>query len=98
MEQNGSAKTHREETKMTSKNGFEIRLEVLKMAKEMMDKQYDEASNGYWNAINTLAESWNKSATELVEQTKTMKPTMYSPSEMMEKAQELYTFVSSRKD
>ena len=83
---------------MTSKNGFEIRLEVLKMAKEMMDRQYDETSNAYWTTINTLAESWNKSASELVEQTKTMKPTMYSPAEMMEKAQELYTFVSSRKD
>jgi hypothetical protein len=83
---------------MTSKNGFEIRLEVLKMAKEMMDRQYDETSNAYWTAINNLAENWNKSATELVEQTKTMKPTMYSPAEMMEKAQELYTFVSSRKD
>lgn len=83
---------------MTSKNGFEIRLEVLKMAKEMMDRQYDEASNGYWNTINNLAESWNKSASELIEQTSSMKPTMYSPSEMMEKAQELYTFVSSRKD
>jgi hypothetical protein len=68
------------------------------MAKEMMDRQYDETSNAYWTAINNLAENWNKSATELVEQTKTMKPTMYSPAEMMEKAQELYTFVSSRKD
>ena len=83
---------------MTSKNGFEIRLEVLKMAKEMMDRQYDEASNGYWTTINNLAENWNKSAAELIEQTSSMKPTMYSPSEMMEKAQELYTFVSSRKD
>lgn len=83
---------------MTSKNGFEIRLEVLKMAKEMMDRQYDEASNGYWNTINNLAENWNKSASELIEQTSSMKPVMYSPSEMMEKAQELYTFVSSRKD
>jgi len=83
---------------MTSKNGFEIRLEVLKMAKEMMDRQYDEASNGYWNTINNLAESWNKSASELIEQTSSMRPAMYSPSEMMEKAQELYTFVSSRKD
>lgn len=83
---------------MTNKNGFEIRLEVLKMAKEMMDHQYSEASNLYWNSVQNLSETWNKSAAELVTQTLEMKPTMYTPSEMMEKAQELYTFVSSRKD
>ena len=81
---------------MSNMNGFEIRLEVLKMAKEMMDRQYDEASNAYWNSINSLAETWNKSASELVEQTQSMKPAMYSPDEMMKKAQELYGFVSKK--
>lgn len=81
---------------MTTKNPFEIRLEVLKMAKEMMDRQYDEASNTYWNSIDSMSKTWNKSVTELVEQTKTMMPTMYTPAEMMEKAQQLYTFVSKK--
>lgn len=81
---------------MTNKNGFEIRLEVLKMAKEMMDQQYSEASNAYWNTVNSLADSWNKSASELLEQTQTMKPVMYSPKDIMEKAQELYSFVSKK--
>jgi hypothetical protein len=81
---------------MSNKNGFEIRLEVLKMAKEMMDRQYDEASNAYWNSINSLAETWNKSASELIEQTQSMKPAMYSPDDMMKKAQELYGFVSKK--
>lgn len=79
-----------------TKNGFEIRLEVLKMAKEMMDQQYQEASAAYWNSINGLAETWNKSAAELIEQTKNLQPTMYSPEEMMKKAQELYGFVSKK--
>ena len=79
-----------------NKNGFEIRLEVLKMAKEMMDQQYGEASNAYWNACNKLAENWNKSASELVEQTLNMKPAMYTPSEIMAKAQELYSFVEKK--
>lgn len=81
---------------MTSKNGFEIRLEVLKMAKEMMDRQYEEVSNAYWTSIHTMADKWNKSIEELVEQTQSMKPTMYTPAEMMEKAQELYGFVSKK--
>jgi hypothetical protein len=81
---------------MSNMNGFEIRLEVLKMAKEMMDRQYDEASNAYWNSINSLAETWNKSASELVEQTQSLRPAMYTPEEMMKKAQELYGFVSKK--
>jgi hypothetical protein len=79
-----------------NKNAYEIRLEVLKMAKEMMDRQYDEASNTYWNAVNSLAETWNKSASELVEQTQSLKPAMYTPEEMMKKAQELYGFVAKK--
>lgn len=79
-----------------NKNGFEIRLEVLKMAKEMTDQQYNESSNAYWTAINGLAENWNKSATELLEQTTAMKPVMYSPEDIMKKAQELYGFVAKK--
>ena len=80
----------------TNKNGFEIRLEVLKMAKEMMDQQYQEASNAYWSTCSNLAESWNKSAAELIEQTQSMKPVMYTPQDIMTKAQELYGFVSKK--
>ncbi len=81
---------------MTTKNGFEIRLEVLKMAKEMMDRQYDEASNAYWSTLHTTAEKWNKSLEDLINQTQEMKPIMYTPEEMMKKAQELYGFVSKK--
>jgi hypothetical protein len=79
-----------------TKNGFEIRLEVLKMAKEMMDQHYKETSNAYWTAINSMAESWNKSAAELIEQTAAMQPKMYTPQELMEKAQQLYGFVEKK--
>lgn len=79
-----------------NKSGFEIRLELLKMAKEMMDQQYHTSSNAYWNAINSLAETWNKSAAELIEQTKEMQPKMYDPKEIMEKASELYGFVAKK--
>lgn len=82
---------------MTSKNGFEIRLEVLKMAKEMMDQQYQEASNAYWQAIHSAAEKWNVSLTEAAARMSDLTlPKMYSPTEIMEKAQELYGFVSKK--
>ncbi len=82
---------------MTNKNGFEIRLEVLKMAKEMMDQQYSEASNAYWNAIHSTAEKWNTSLDEAIKQMSSLTPpTMYTPADIMSKAQELYGFVSKR--
>lgn len=81
---------------MTTKNGFEIRLQVLKMAKEMMDQQYNDASNAYWSTLHLTAEKWNKSVEELVKQTQEMKPVMYTPQDIIEKAQELYGFVSKK--
>jgi hypothetical protein len=81
---------------MSSKNPFEIRLEILKMAKEMMDRQYEEASSAYSAAVYSMAEKWNEDVTVLLDKTKDMAPTMYTPTEMMEKAQELYSFVSKK--
>jgi hypothetical protein len=79
-----------------NKNGFEIRLEVLRMAKEMMDQQYNDANNAYWSILNNAAENWNKSVSELVKQTQDLKPAMYTPADMTAKAQELYGFVAKR--
>lgn len=79
-----------------SMNPFEIRLEILKMAKDMMDRQYDESSNAYWQAVNSYSENWNKSVEELVEKTQKLKPPAYTPKEMMDKAAELYGFVSKK--
>lgn len=81
---------------MTNKTPFEIRLEVLKMAKEMMDQQYNDSNTAYWGMINSAAEKWNKSIEDLVKQTQDLKPAMYTPADMMSKAQELYGFVTKR--
>lgn len=81
---------------MSNMNPFEIRLEILKMAKDMMDRQYDEATNAYWQAVNSYSEKWNTSVEELVKKTQDLKPAAYTPKEMMEKAAELYGFVSKK--
>jgi hypothetical protein len=84
---------------MSNKNPFEIRLEVLKMAKEMMDTNYQDAMNGWWNLVNVYAETANKTTEEFLNQSQEMmkaKPEMYTPAQMMEKAQELYSFVTKK--
>lgn len=79
-----------------TKNPFEIRLELLKMAQEMAEKDYAEKREAYWNVMYTMAEKWNKDVSELAKQSQDMMPAMYSPQDIMDKAQELYGFVSKK--
>jgi len=81
-----------------NKNPFEIRLELLKMAQEMAEKDYADQREAYWNVMYSMADKWNKDINELLEQTQKYAPAMYTPQEIMEKAQELYSFVSSKGD
>jgi len=84
---------------MTSKNPFEIRLEVLKMAKEMMDQSYNDSMNAWWNLASSYAEAANKTTGDFLKQSEELmksKPAMYSPEDIMKKAQELYSFVSKK--
>lgn len=80
-------------------NGFEIRLEVLKMAKEMMDQNYNQMSNAWWGMVNTYAEQAGRTIDDVTKQSKELMetcPKMYTPAEMMAKAQELYSFVAKK--
>jgi hypothetical protein len=80
-------------------NPYEIRLEVVKMAKEMMDTHYNDSMNAWWVMVNSYAEAHNKTVDEMAKQTGDLmktKPSMYTPKDIMEKAQELYGFVSKK--
>lgn len=84
---------------MSNMNPFEIRLEILKMAKEMMDRQYDETSSMWWNLAERVSEAANEGTSSVIAKSQelmAMKPEMYTPAAMMEKAQELYSFVSKK--
>lgn len=77
---------------MTTKNPFEIRTELLAMAKEYLDKQYQinvefshRAFDEAVNAGKVAASAWAEYA-----------PKMYSIEELTKKAQELYSFVNTK--
>jgi hypothetical protein len=74
---------------MSNKNPFEIRFDVLNMAKEMMDRQYEMAQTQFWQQLDQSKEA-SKDVTEVFEK---YTPKMYQPSEIMEKAEELYKFI-----
>jgi len=72
---------------MPNKNPFEIRADILQLAKEYMDQQYDM---NIQFAENMMSEG-EKSMSEVKETYK-----MYSMDDLMEKAKEMYSFVSKK--
>jgi hypothetical protein len=72
---------------MSNKNPFEIRAEMVQLAKEYMDKQ--------WEANMDLMNNMYDQGKATIEQMQeAYQP--YSVKDMMEKAQEMYSFVSKK--
>ena len=75
-----------------NKNPFELRTDILAMAKDYMDQQYQMnssfAQRAFDEAVNAgkvAADAWQSYV-----------PAMYSSEELMKKAQEFYNFVSTK--
>ena len=74
-------------------NPYQIRTDVLAMAKDMLDKQYDtqmKIAKTMFEAnkenMDLATEAWNKYI-----------PQMYTMEEVMENANEMYSFISEKK-
>jgi urease gamma subunit len=72
---------------MSNKNPFEIRSEMLQLAKEYMDQQ--QALN--MTFAENMVEAGRKTAEEMQQAYQ-----MYSMEDLMEKAKEMYSFVSKK--
>ena len=72
---------------MTGKNAFQIRAEVLELAKDYMDTQY-KLNLEYSQKLKDLQKIQKNEYSEA------FKP--YTFEEMMEKAKEMYDFVSKK--
>ena len=77
---------------MSNKNPFELRFDVLRMAKEMMDTQHEVANNKFWSMI----EQYKDQGKDIQEVYEKYTPEMYKPAEVMVKAEELYKFITKR--
>ena len=76
---------------MSNKNPFEIRAEMLQLAKDYMDQQYHMNIQFYENMI-----AEGKKVREDIEEQLQEAYKMYSMEELMEKAKELYGFVAKK--
>lgn len=72
---------------MSNKNPFEIRAEMLQLAKEYMDQQCQMNIQ--------FAENMTEQGKKTVEEVQKAY-TMYSMEDLMEKAKEMYSFVSKK--
>ena len=72
---------------MTNKNPFEIRADMLQLAKEYMDQQ--QQINVQF--AEAMMEKGKKSLEDIQESYQ-----MYSIEDLMEKAKEMYSFVSKK--
>lgn len=72
---------------MSNKNPFEIRTEMLALAKDYMDQQYQMNVSFAEKAL----EQGKKTIDEVQDLYK-----MYSMDDLMEKAKEMYSFVSKK--
>ena len=76
---------------MSNKDPFEIRAEMLNLAKEYMDQQYHMNIQFLENMV-----AEGKKAREDIEEQLKEAYKMYSMEDLMSKAKEMYTFVSTK--
>ena len=76
-----------------SKNPYEIRLDVLKMAKEMADQQFQLQLD----LMHRMMDQSSEEGKSIKDAFKEYVPNMYQPDEVIKKANELYAYVSEKK-
>ena len=73
---------------MTTKNPFELRTEVLEMAKDYLDQQQKANIAFMEKALEEGKKSFEEYQAAVTK--------MYSMDDLMEKAKEMYSFVSNK--
>lgn len=76
-----------------NKTPYEVRLDILKMAQEMLNNEKRIEENTFFAKLETLRAS-NTPADEINTFIDTNKPKMYEPSEVVARSSALYSFVN----
>lgn len=74
-------------------NPYQIRTDILSMAKEMLDKAYDTQMTLAYNVL----EQYKENTDQALEAWQRYVPKMYTPDELKKQAEALYEFVSNDK-
>jgi len=75
-----------------AKTPYEIRFDLLKMAKDLLDRQYEQSVVIAWQALEKGMET-NKTLYKDLEK---YVPKMFTPEEIVEQAERLQGFVNKK--
>ena len=75
-----------------AKNPYEIRFDLLNMAKDLLDRQYDQSSTMAWDALNKAMET-NR---DLYKDVEKYVPKMFTPEEIIAQAEKLQSFINKK--
>ena len=75
-----------------TKTPYEIRFDLLKMAKDLLDRQYEQSVAIAWQALEKGMET-NKTLYKDLEK---YVPKMFTPEEIVEQAERLQEFVNKK--
>jgi len=78
---------------MTQKNPYQLRYDVLAMAKDMLDKTYETNLE----IAKTAMEAYAEDADQALKAWERYVPKMYTPEEIKKNAETLYDFVLKEK-
>lgn len=82
---------------MMNKNPYEVRLDVLKLAQEMLDREHQTKEHVFFAKLETLRSS-TVDPNVINSFIETEAPKMYDPQEVLARSTELYSFVTSKKE
>ena len=75
-----------------SKNPYEIRFDLLTMAKDMLDRQYEQASTMAWETMSKAMET----NVTLYKDVEKYVPKMFTPEEVIAQAEKLQSFINKK--
>lgn len=78
-----------------NKTPYEVRLDILKMAQEMLDREKQIEENKYIAKLEILRADKSHSFNELNKFIEDNAPKMYDPSEVVARSSALYAFVNN---
>jgi len=77
---------------MSNKTPYEIRFDLLNMAKDMLDRQYEQSVTMAWQAFDKASET-NQT---LYKEYEKYIPKMFTPEEIINQAERLQGFINKK--
>ena len=80
-----------------TKNPFEVRLDVLKMAQEMLETEHKSKELKFKEQVETMRSSEQVPVQDILDYIDSNSPTPYTENDVVTRSSALYSFVNEKK-